>query len=73
MLAELNFKLIEVGGPPGGAGAGPKPPASNTPGTPGAQAAAVGSPLAPGGDSLPAPAGMTATLTAFIGMGMRTE
>ena len=60
MLAELNLKLIEVGGPTGGAA---KSPASGTSPTPGAQAAAVGSPPAPGGDSPPAPAGMTATLT----------
>ena len=82
MLAELNLKLIEVGGPTGGVGAGPKPPASGTSATPGAQAAAVGSPPAPGGDSPPAPAGMTATLTdagdedstdSFrVGMGTRT-
>jgi hypothetical protein len=60
MLAKLNLKLIEVGGPTGGAA---KSPASGTSPTPGAQAAAVGSPPAPGGDSPPAPAGMTATLT----------
>jgi len=62
MLAELNLKLIEVGGPTGGVGAGPKPPASGTSGTPGAQKAAGGSPPAPGGNSSPAPAGMTAAL-----------
>jgi len=63
MLAELNLKLIEVGGPMSGAGAGPKPLASGTSATPGAQTAVVGSPPAPGGDSPPAPAGMTATLS----------
>ena len=63
MLAKLNLKLIEVWGPTGGAGAGPKPPASGTSATPGAKAVAVGSPPAPGGDSPPAPAGMTATLS----------
>jgi hypothetical protein len=63
MLAELNLKLIEVGGPTGGAVAGPKSPASGTSPTPGAQAAAVGSPPASGSESPPAPAGMTATVT----------
>jgi hypothetical protein len=60
MLAELNLKLIEVGGPTGGAA---KSPASGTSPTPGAHAAAAGSPPAPGGNSPPAPAGTTATLT----------
>jgi hypothetical protein len=60
MLAELNLKLIEVGGPTGGTA---KSPASGTSPAPGAQAEAVRSPPALGGDSPPAPAGMTATLT----------
>jgi hypothetical protein len=71
MLAELNLKLIEVGGGSlGGVGMGSKSPvrgpsASASPGTPGAKVAAAVSHSTPSDKAPPsAPAGMTAALVA---------
>jgi hypothetical protein len=69
MLTELNLKLIEVGGGSlGGVGMGSKslvcgPPASASPGTPGAKVAAAMSHATPSNEAPPsAPAGMMAAL-----------
>jgi len=73
MLTDLNLKLIEVGGgSAGGIGVGSKspvcgPPASPSPGTPGAKVAATVSHTTPSNEAPPlAPAGMEAALVAVL-------
>jgi hypothetical protein len=73
MLAELNLKLIKVGGSSlGGIGIGSKSPVSGTlasgsSGTPGANLAAAVSHGTPSEVSPLAPAGMMAALVADVG------